>query len=206
MRKMIYRAGTGSVAAIKGHPLHPMLVPVVIGAFIAAVIADLMYFAQPDPFWAQVAAWLLLLTLVAGIVAAVPGLIDLVFVRRARALPVAWAHGMGNVVFISLTAVNYFMRVPESGAAVDSGMRELGVSLISLLLIAITGWLGGEMSYRHGIGVSRRVGAHQGSGGGDGTEGVEPAENGFDDVVGDRRYAGARRFTPGAESRPRPMA
>jgi uncharacterized membrane protein len=86
MRKMIYRAGTGSVAAIKGHPLHPMLVPVVIGAFSAAVIADLMNYARPDPFWAKTAMWLLLLTLVSGIVAAIPGLIDLVFVRRARAL------------------------------------------------------------------------------------------------------------------------
>jgi uncharacterized membrane protein len=203
MRKMIYRAGTGSVAAIKGHPLHPMLVPVVIGAFAAAVIADLMNFAQPDPFWAQAAMWLLLVTLIAGIVAAVPGLIDLVFVRRARVLPIAWAHGMGNLAFIALTAANYFMRAPETGAAVTSGMTELAVSLISLLLVGVTGWLGGEMSYRHGIGVSRRVGAHQG-GGGDGTEGTEPMENGFDDVVGDRRYAGARRFMPTGHPRSPP--
>ena len=200
MRKMIYRAGTGSVAAIKGHPLHPMLVPVVIGAFAAAVIADLMNYARPDPFWAQAANWLLLLTLISGIVAAIPGLIDLVFVRRARALPLAWAHGLGNLMFIALTAVNYFMRLPgaaETELAADGGMRHLGVSLISLLLVGITGWLGGEMSYRHGIGVSRRVGAHQANGGFEGIDGAteeeETSELGFGDVVGDRRYAGARR-------------
>lgn len=205
MRKMIYRAGTGSVAAIKGHPLHPMLVPIVIGAFAAAVIADLMNFARPDPFWAKASMWLLLLTLISGVVASVPGLIDLIFVRRARALPIAWAHGLGNLCFIALTAINYFMRVPDPAAVdavADVGMRHLGVSLLSLLLVGITGWLGGEMSYRHGIGVSRRVGAHQANGGIEGVDGTpedaEPGETGFDDMVGDRRYAGARRYgSPG---------
>jgi uncharacterized membrane protein len=38
----------------------------------------------------------------------------------------------------------------------------LTLSIITMGIMGVTGWLGGEMSYRHGIGVSRSVGSDSG--------------------------------------------
>lgn len=162
MAKILYRSGSGSSAAIWGHPLHPMLVPLVIGVFFAAWVSDAMHFHGRDPFWARSAAWLLLATGITGIAAAVPGLIELLSVPRARSLVIGWVHGVGNALFVALAFVNYAMRRPDP-VAIDAS-HGLILSSASLVLLLITGWLGGEMSYRHGVGVSRRVGGQSSRG------------------------------------------
>ena len=42
-----------STAAIAGHPLHPAVVPLPIGAFTGALAADVAYAATGDPFFAR---------------------------------------------------------------------------------------------------------------------------------------------------------
>lgn len=156
-----YPAGTGSVAAIAGHPMHPMVVPLPIGALVLALAADIAYFVTENPFWAEGAKWLLLAVLVTGALAAILGIIDLVSLARARRMIIALAHGGGNAVMLAITLANYLTR-PEQAA----GEPMIGGFILTVLAVAlsmVTGWLGGELSFRDGIGVSPGIGDGAGS-------------------------------------------
>src|SRR5690606_39328664 len=110
-----YPAGTGSVAAIAGHPMHPMVVPLPIGALVLALAADIAYFVTENPFWAEGAKWLLLAVLVTGALAAILGIIDLVSLARARRMIIALAHGGGNAGMLAINLSNY-QTLPDQAA------------------------------------------------------------------------------------------
>lgn len=155
-----YPAGTGSVAAIAGHPLHPMVVPLPIGALVLALAADIAYFVTENPFWADGAKWLLLAVLGTGALAAILGVVDLVSLARARRMGIALAHGGGNAMMLVITLANYLMR-PEQA----TGEPMIGGFILTVIAVAlsmVTGWLGGELSFKHGIGVSPGVGGNTG--------------------------------------------
>jgi uncharacterized membrane protein len=151
-----YRSGTGSTAAIRGHPIHPILVTAPIGMMIGALAGDIAFYYSRDPFWAQFAYWLLLGTLVTGAAAALPGIVDFMSFQRARTMGIAWAHAIGNVLALAIVLVNFRSRIdaPED-PAMPYGLI---FSVATIVLFALTGWLGGEMSFRHGLGVSRGIG------------------------------------------------
>lgn len=156
-----HTSGTGSTAALGGHPLHPMLVGFPITLFIGAFVTDVVYLATNEAFWARGSVWLLAAGVAMGLLAAIPGAIDLLTLEHPRRWRLAWIHGLLNLGLVTLAAVNLFLRWrnPESAVA------PLGIllSAICVGLLAITGWLGGEMVYRHGVGVSKAVGHVMGS-------------------------------------------
>jgi uncharacterized membrane protein len=66
-------------------------------------------------------------------------------------------HGAGNASALVLTLINILLRGDNYEAAVlPTGLILSGIVFLGLL---VTGWLGGELSYRHGVGVSKSVGA-----------------------------------------------
>ena len=150
------RGGTGSIASVAGHPLHPMIVPVTIGMYVAATCSDVAFARTGNPFWALGTSWLLLGTLASGCIAAIPGIVDFTLIDRAQKLHIGWAHAGGNLLFLAITVVNYGWR--KADPTVPLGHSGLILTFIGLVLLGITGWLGGEMSYRHGIGVATDLG------------------------------------------------
>jgi len=150
-----YRSGAGSYAAFRGHPIHPMMVPLAVGIFAAAVIADIAFASTHDPFWARSATWLLLTALLAGCAAGLAGAADFMSVDRARNLPIAATHALGNSVFLVLVAIDYYRRSAHPDAVPSGG---LSLTLLALFVMVGSGWLGGSMVYRHGIGVSPGIG------------------------------------------------
>ena len=151
-----YPAGSGTVAAIGRHPLHPLLVPLPIGFLVGVLIADIAFAASADPFWARAAFWLLVGGVITGLLAGLAGIIELLGVPRARAMRSAWFHGLGNVAALVLAMINIGLRWSDHVAPADSA--GLVLSLIVVAILGVTGWIGGELSYRHGVGVSDTVG------------------------------------------------
>lgn len=140
-----------STVRIKGHPLHPMLVPLPIGFLIGAFLADLAYVFTGWASWAFFATWLIAAGLVMAVVAALGGLVDFLGEPRIRSLRAAWTHLAGNVVVVALSLVNLLVHQRDGAAAVlPEGVILSGV--VTLLLI-FTGWKGGEMIYRHRVAV-----------------------------------------------------
>ena len=143
-----------STAAIAGHPLHPAVVPLPIGALTGALAADVAYAVTRDPFFARAGRLLTLTGLVTGAVAALLGGIDFWSKRQIRSHRIAWLHVIGNAAMLALSGVSLGLRVRRGrSATVPAG---LALSAASAIVLAVTGWLGGELSYRNRVGLTRR--------------------------------------------------
>ena len=142
-----------STARIAGHPIHPMLVPFPIVCFIGALLTDIVYWRSANVMWADFSAWLLAAGLVGGTLAAIAGLIDFLGSRTIRAQKPAWPHMIGNVVAMGLAVVNMFVHSRDAWTSVVP--TGLILSAATVVILMITGWLGGSLVYRHGVGVAR---------------------------------------------------
>jgi uncharacterized membrane protein len=140
-----------STARIAKHPIHPMLVPFPIVCFIGALLTDLAYWRTANTMWANFSAWLLAVGVIMGILAAIAGLIDFLGDRFVRAQAPAWPHLIGNAFVLVLAVINTFVHTRDAWTSVVPLGLILSAAVVILLLI--TGWLGGSMVYRHGVGV-----------------------------------------------------
>lgn len=146
-----YTNGVRSTAAIAGHPLHPVFIVFPIAFLIGLFATDIVYTATRIPFWAQFSKWLALSGVVMGGVAAVPGLIDFLTVNRVRKESAGWIHFTGNVAAMIIALINTIMHWSNLlGSIIPGGLI---LSAITVFILAITGWYGGELAYRYGIGV-----------------------------------------------------
>ena len=69
---------------------------------------------------------------------------------------IGWAHGAGNLFVLVLTFMNFWFR--QGNPELPILPQGLIISTIIVILLMITGWLGGEMVFRHGVGVAPTVG------------------------------------------------
>jgi len=145
-----YSEGVPSTAAIGGHPLHPVLVTFPIAFLIGGLASDLAYWRTDDTFWARASLWLIATGVVTGLFAAIFGFIDFATIRRARSA-VGWTHFLGNLTAVLLSALNVWLRLGNvEGAIMPWG---LGLSVLVGLILLVTGWLGGELTFRYKIGM-----------------------------------------------------
>ena len=140
-----------STASIAGHPIHPMLVPFPIVCFIGALVTDIAYWQTADIMWSNFSAWLLTIGLIMGGLAALAGLIDFLSSRSVRAQGPAWPHMLGNVAVLGLSLLNAFVHSRNAWTSVVP--TGLILSAVVVLIMAVTGWLGWSMVYRHKVGV-----------------------------------------------------
>ena len=143
--------GVPSTAAVAGHPIHPMLIPLPIAFLSGALATDLAYARTRDRFWARASHALTGAGIASGLLAAPFGFIDFAARREVREHPEAWIHGLGNAAALGLAAISFRLRSEDpEGSVVPAG---LALSAGVAALLTVTGWLGGELSYRHGIGM-----------------------------------------------------
>ena len=155
-----YTTGVPSTAAIGGHPLHPMLVPLPIGFLVGVLLSDLAYWRTADAFWARASLWLVAAGVVTGLLAAIFGFIDFATIGRARAHASGWVHFIGNLTAVALSAISWFLRARDAaGAVMPTG---LALSLVVAAILLVTGWLGGELTYRYLIGALTKTPAETG--------------------------------------------
>ena len=146
-------ARVATTAQIAGHPIHPMLVPIPIACFVGALLTDIAYVASAEIMWADFSAWLLLVGVVFGVLAAIAGLTDFLGNRLVRAQTPAWPHLIGNLVALILAIINALIHTRDGWTSVwPTGLI---LSVVTVLILPVTGWLGWAMVYRHGVGVAR---------------------------------------------------
>ncbi|MCB8890169.1 DUF2231 domain-containing protein [Vreelandella malpeensis] len=139
-----------SRASLAGHPLHPVMIHFPVAALMALVASDLAYWYTGDPFWVRSGLWLAGVGAFGGWFASIAGIIDLVTVSRIRRLITGWSHAIVAVVMLSLASLNWLLRLNSPEAILPWG---LAVSLVTGALIALAGWLGGQLVYEHAVGV-----------------------------------------------------
>ena len=142
-----------SKAKLLGHPIHPMLIPFPLGLLGMAVIFDLLAVFAGQESLGQASRPMIAAGIITGLAAAVPGAIDWAAIPSGtRAKGIATTHGLGNVLIVVLFAIAWWLRRETPGA--PSGLP-LVLQVIGVLGALVTGWLGGELVDRLGVGVDR---------------------------------------------------
>ena len=140
-----------STVTIAGHPVHPMLVPFPIVCFIGALVTDIVYSRSTQIMWSTFSSWLLTVGLIIGGFAAVAGLVDYFSDARLRRSHVAIAHMLINITVWIIELFNAFVHARDGWTSVVP--TGLTLSIIAVLLLAVSGWLGGTLVYKHGAGT-----------------------------------------------------
>jgi uncharacterized membrane protein len=141
-----------SRAKVMGHAIHPVLIVFPLGLLSTAVIFDILYLITDRDGFTVAAAYAIAVGVIGGLVAAVFGLIDwLAIPGGTRAKRVGALHGIGNVVVVVLFALSYLLR--SRAVEWDPNAGALILSFLGFALAGVTGWLGGELVERLGIGV-----------------------------------------------------
>ena len=137
-----------STAKIGDHPIHPMLVPFPIVCFILALVCDVLY-TRGHAELASASRWLLGIGLVMAALAAIAGLTDFFGEKRIQGSD-AIKHMLANVTAVVLELVNFFLRLNN-----DASIGKIGVylSIVVVLILLYSGWKGGDLVFRHGMGV-----------------------------------------------------
>lgn len=148
-----------SKAAIGGHPVHPMLVPIPIGAFFLALVGDILHMAAPrDAFWYDFSFTCIGIGIFFSLVAAVAGAVDYVGVNMsAKAFRTATKHLLLNLSVVALYLVSFFARRGETAIAGGRWLLAFGTALAAFALLGISGWLGGKLAYEYHVGVNEGV-------------------------------------------------
>ena len=129
-----------------GHPLHPVVIALPVGAWIVSAWFDARSAATNDPRDEHAADEALRLGVVGAVGAAVTGLVQYVDthdeVRRETTV-----HAALNNVALGLYVASAALRT--------HGRRPLARKLAAagLAVVSLSGWLGGDVAFRHGVGV-----------------------------------------------------
>lgn len=141
---------------ILGHPIHQQLIVFPLGLLITATAFDLISLLSGDTRWTQMAFYMIGTGVVMGLVAAFFGLLDWLGIPgNTRAKRIGAVHGLGNVLVVLLFVASFFLR--WTNPAVPPTLA-YWCSYIGLCIAMVTGWLGGELVDRLGVGVD--PGAH----------------------------------------------
>lgn len=138
-------------AKLFGHPIHQMLIVFPLGLLATAFAFDIAYLANGNSEFATASFWMIAAGVIGGLLSAVFGFTDwLAIPSGTRAKAIGLWHGGGNVVVVVLFIISWFLRLPAPGA--PSG-GDIVLAGIGVGIALITGWLGGELVDRLGIGV-----------------------------------------------------
>lgn len=137
-------------AQIGGHPIHPMLVTIPIGLWVFSLVCDFIARGSATPQnWATASLYAMVGGVIGALLAALPGLIDLLSLRDKAIRKTALIHMSLNLTIVVLYAINAWTRVQQS---VSPG-TSLGLSVLAIAMLLVSGWLGGKMVYEAGVAV-----------------------------------------------------
>ena len=135
-------------ARVAKHPIHPMLVVFPLGLWVAALVFDIIYAVTGQPTMRTVAFWNVGAGVIGALLAAIPGVVDWLALT-GRAARIGTYHMLLNLGAVAIFAVNWLVRT-RVGA--DSPWP-LVLSIVGVIGVAVSGWLGGELVYAHRVGV-----------------------------------------------------
>ena len=136
---------------ILGHPIHQQLIAFPLGLLITAAAFDLITFFSGDVRWTQMAFYMIGAGIIMGLVAAFFGLLDWLGIPGGtRAKRIGAVHGLGNLLVVLLFLASFFLRWTEPAMAPNLAYW---CSYIGVGVVLVTGWLGGELVDRLGVGV-----------------------------------------------------
>lgn len=142
-------------ARLLGHPIHALSIVLPLGALSMSVILDVLNVIDERQIWKDSAYVLIGLGVICGLLVAIPGLIDWLSIPASHeAKSIGLLHLSSNVLGLILFSVSWLLRYdqPDSWSTLAFLFSLGGITALS-----VGGWLGGEMVYRHGIGMDHTL-------------------------------------------------
>jgi uncharacterized membrane protein len=147
-----------SPASVAKHPIHPMLVTLPIGLWVFSLVSDVIYVMRwGGSVWNDVAFWTMAGGIVGALIAAVPGFVDLLSMSNGKVKSIGILHMSINLVVVALFGMNLWLRYQ----AIPGTASPIWLSVIGVGLLGVSGWLGGEMVYVHGVAVEPQPGTKE---------------------------------------------
>ncbi|OLZ65396.1 hypothetical protein AV521_32500 [Streptomyces sp. IMTB 2501] len=140
-----------------GHPFHPILVTVPIGAWVSSLVFDIASRIVHRPgFLAQGSAWLIAIGVLGALAAACVGFLDLFAIPTGTpAFRTGMVHMGLNLAVTAAYATGFAWRQggghPEGQGV---GYGQLALSAVALAALGLSGHLGGKLAYRYGVRVA----------------------------------------------------
>ncbi|MFI8912509.1 DUF2231 domain-containing protein [Streptomyces sp. NPDC053513] len=149
------RPVSAALAGPYGHPFHPILVTVPIGAWVTSLVFDVASLVVRDPgFLTRGSMWLIAVGVLGALAAATVGFLDLFAIPPGTpAMRTALVHMTLNLLVTGAYTGGFFWR-RAAGTAGSVGAGMLALSAVSLLVLGVSGFLGGKLAYRYGVRVA----------------------------------------------------
>jgi len=137
-----------------GHPLHPMIVTIPIGAWTCAIVFDIVAFFVDDATPFEIGArWLVAIGVIGAVIAAIFGLMDLSrLATGTMARRTALIHMTINLTVVVLFIVSFLVRLASDADHVN--VWAFIVAVIGWVLVGVSGYLGGKLAYHYGVRVA----------------------------------------------------
>jgi nitrite reductase/ring-hydroxylating ferredoxin subunit/uncharacterized membrane protein len=130
-----------------GHPLHPILTDITIGSWVLGTLFDLISLVTLSRSTRKAANRLITLGTITAIPTALAGIADYSTVKQKAA-----GHGALHGIVNSVAFVFYFRSVQARFS--NHPIRAFVYSLVGLGFAGAAAWLGGDLVYRHQMGVN----------------------------------------------------
>ena len=145
-----------ALAGSYGHPVHPILVTVPIGAWVCSLVFDFISYGSGDPrIWSVGAMWLVLFGAIGAALAAVWGVIDLLNVPRGTgAFNTGRIHAALNSTALVIFIIDFIWRYNSRDSLESTPVGPLILSIVGLAIVGASGFLGGRLAYHYGVRVA----------------------------------------------------
>ena len=142
-----------SPASIQKHPVHPMLIPFPIALWIFSLVCDVIYaMGWGAAIWNDMAFYTMAGGVLGALAAAVTGYLDYRSLADPTVKRIGQWHMVINLAIVVLFVINLALRMAsEPGAGLP-----ISLSAIAIAMLGVSGWLGGELVYVHGVAVRPR--------------------------------------------------
>lgn len=139
-----------------GHPYHPMLVTLPIGAWLASLLFDIASHLVNRPgFLTQGSEWLIAAGVLAAVAAGVAGFADLAAIPSGTAAcRTAYAHMYINLTLMFAYTGNFVWRYRTYSHGAPVGVGMLALSMVCVAALGVSGYLGGKLAFRYGVRVA----------------------------------------------------
>jgi uncharacterized membrane protein len=138
-----------------GHPFHPILVTIPIGAWVVSFVFDVVsrWAGEPEVF-VKGSFWLIGIGILGAVAAALFGLLDLLTIPRGTpAFRTGLTHMALNLTAVALYAISFALRRDHLDEG-DVTIAAFVCSTVALAILAVSGWLGGKLAYHYGVRVA----------------------------------------------------
>lgn len=146
---------SAALAGPYGHPFHPILVTIPIGAWVTSLVFDIASHLVDDPSaLSRGALWLIGVGVLGALAAAAVGFLDLLVIPTATR---AFRTGLWHMSLMLLVTVGFALSfwwryLGSFDDAVAYG--PLALSVACVIVLALAGSLGGRLAYRYGVRVA----------------------------------------------------